>query len=104
MSQLSPSVHLIITLPLSDYTPYLEAVRLLNRTMGKKAPDPISLIVHTLRCRDVRGLADDYLESVGWPLKPLKATGSDLRNARHSRGTGRKIALPRSAAGDPARN
>jgi|AntAceMinimDraft_12_1070368.scaffolds.fasta_scaffold02116_2 hypothetical protein len=69
------SVTLIILLPEQDYEAYTAAVRHLVRVMGNKAPDLIGLVVHTLRCRDARGLSEDYRESVGWPVgKPVSAS------------------------------
>lgn len=68
------SVTLIVPLPEQDYAAYTDAGRHLVRVMGKKAPDLMELVVHSLRCRDGRGLAEDYLESVGWPLEGSSAT------------------------------
>lgn len=36
--------------------------------MGAKAPDVITLIQTNLQGRDARGLAEDYLDDIGWPL------------------------------------
>tara|TARA_R110002167_G_scaffold177156_1_gene376899 strand:+ start:244 stop:495 length:252 start_codon:yes stop_codon:yes gene_type:complete len=63
------SVTLIVPLPEQDYAAYTDAGRHLVRVMGNQAPDLMELVVHTLRCRDGCGLAEDYLESVGWPLE-----------------------------------
>jgi len=65
------SVTLIVPLPEPDYAAYTEAGRHLVRAIGSEAPDLLALVVHTLRCRDGRGLAEDYLESVGWPLEKI---------------------------------
>ena len=62
-------VQLTIALPKRDYAAYHGALAVLAQVMGKKAPDLIALVVHTLRCRDSRGLAEDYLESINWPLQ-----------------------------------
>jgi hypothetical protein len=37
--------------------------------MGAKAPDTIGLIQQNLSGRDARGLADEYLDTVGWPMQ-----------------------------------
>jgi hypothetical protein len=74
------SVTLIISLPEQDYAAYLAAGRHLVRVMGNKAPDLLGLVVHTLRCRDGHGLAEDYLDSVGWPVeKELFVSSQRLR-------------------------
>lgn len=104
MPQQSPSVHLIVTLPIKDYTIYTEAVRLLTRIMGKKAPNPITLIVHTLCRREARGLVEDYLEAVGWPLKLRKPHASRHRTAHRSHAEGRRTTLSRDSSVDPSRN
>lgn len=63
------SIQLVLTLHKSDYGAFLGGVSLLRREMGLKAPDVMGLIQHTLGRRDPRGLAEDYLESVRWPVK-----------------------------------
>ncbi len=70
------SVTLIVPLPEQDYAAFTAAGRHLVRVMGSEAPDLLALVVHTLRCRDARGLAEDYLESVGWPLENSSADSS----------------------------
>jgi hypothetical protein len=77
-------IQLTIGLPANDYAAYRAAKRMLSRTMGKHAPSVLGLIVNTLRCRDSRGLAEDYLESVNWPAlisKKGRVTFSGRRQA-----------------------
>ncbi len=69
MSTPTSFVKLTVSLPARDYAAYTEAIRLLTRIMGKKTPDALALVTHTLRCRDGQGLAEDYLESIQWPMK-----------------------------------
>ena len=104
MPQLSPSIHLLITIPLGDYAVYAEAVRLLKRIMGRKAPDAISLIIHTLRCRDARGLADDYLESVDWPVAAGRKNVPGASSGARPSATRRSSAILKHTPLDPSRN
>jgi len=69
MSSPASFVKLTVALPLRDYAAYTEGVRLLSRVMGKRTPDALALITHTLSSRDGQGLAEDYLESIHWPMK-----------------------------------
>jgi hypothetical protein len=73
------SVTLIVPLPEQDYAAYTDAGRHLVRVMGNQAPDLMGLVVHTLRCRDGQGLAEDYLDSVGWPLGKAGPKSGGLR-------------------------
>ena len=102
----SSVVHLTIALPASHHAAYAEAIRLLVRVMGKRAPDVLSLVVHTLRCRDSRGLADDYLESIEWPVKRRDTSGSKNRGVEsvRRRRSSRRLAEMTPQMGDPARN
>jgi hypothetical protein len=56
--------------------------------MGRKAPDALALIRHNLLRRDPTGLADDYLDSIGWPL----AAGRAISVRRPTRKTVRRPA------------
>ena len=102
----SSVVHLTIALPASHHAAYAEAIRILVRVMGKRAPDVLSLVVHTLRCRDSRGLADDYLESIEWPVKRRDTSGSKNRGVEsvRRRRRSRRNAIMVPPTGDPARN
>lgn len=76
--------------------------------MGTKAPDVITLIQANLRERDARGLAEDYLDGIGWPLAERRARsrgagGGRKRPAvvlRRPRVVERCLRLP----ADPSRN
>ena len=102
----SSVVHLTIALPASHHAAYADAIRILVRVMGKRAPDVLSLVVHTLCCRDSRGLADDYLESIEWPVE--RRTVSARKNRRidsaRQRRSSRRLAEMTPQMGDPARN
>jgi len=65
MCQQSSSIQ--VALPAADYRVYASAARLLTRIMGRKAPDALALIRHTLGGRDATGIADDYLDAISWP-------------------------------------
>ena len=67
MPQPNPSIKLM--LPVTNYRVYVCAARLLIPVMGPKAPDAMALIRHTLSGRDATGIADDYLDSISWPLQ-----------------------------------
>ncbi len=94
-------VQLTIALPKRDYAVYHDCIGILTQVMGKKAPDLLGLIVHTLRCRDSHGLAEDYLESVHWPIKVTKEATRSLqrKNTRVLRRAGLA-----AAPYDPSRN
>ena len=66
-------IPLTVALPQGDYRVYAAAARILARIMGRKAPDALALIQHQLVKRDSTGIADDYLDSVGWPLAEGRA-------------------------------
>lgn len=76
--------YILLTVPLSacDYQPFAYAICRLRRIMGDKAPDVIALIQTNLRGRDARGLADDYLDSVGWPFPQRRAKSRENRSLR----------------------
>lgn len=84
MQTSSPLIRFTIGLPATDHATYREAIYLLKQVMGKQAPNLARLIVFTLRCRDGRGLAEDYLESVDWPVTPLKQSKLPRGNKRAS--------------------
>jgi hypothetical protein len=84
MQTSAPLIQFTIGLPATDYAAYQEAMRLLKRVMGKHAPNLVSLIVFTLRCRDGRGVAEDYLESVDWPVTLPKRSKQPRGNKRPS--------------------
>lgn len=102
----SSVIKLTIALPATHHAAYAEAVRLLIRVMGRKAPDVLSLIVHSLRCRDSRGLAEDYLESINWPKKrrTLPHRRQNGLDSVRSRRSTRRVLSMIGPTGDPARN
>ena len=88
-------VSMTLPMPAKDHRIYATAARLLARVMGKKAPTVEALLLHDLRGRDAAGVADDYLDSIGWPnpagrivalrrqsLSPLRCRMSRLRLPR----------------------
>jgi hypothetical protein len=79
--------------------------------MGTKAPDTIGLIQRNLSGRDARGLADEYLDTVGWPmagnrtvsLRRRKLLSAAVRPGRIA--VPPRLALPRQRGPlDPSRN
>lgn len=62
-----PPVLVTVSLSPTEYRPFVLAVSRLRRILGAKAPDTGGLIQTNLRGRDARGLAEDYLDSIGWP-------------------------------------
>lgn len=104
-------VTLKIPLPCRDHRVFLAASRFLVRLMGAKAPDAIGLIQQNLRGRDARGLADEYLDTVGWPMAgnrtvSLRRRGKDPVSVRLARGAvPPRLVLPRQRGPlDPTRN
>ncbi len=90
MSRCPRPIQLIIALPPSDYRVYVAAARLLARIMGAQAPSVAVLIETQLSHHDPTGVADDYLDLIGWPL--AKGRVVSLRRR------GRKRVLVRSTA------
>lgn len=69
----SRPVQLKLPLTAADYRVFVLATRILRRVMGRKAPTTLVLIQRNLTERDADGVADDYLEWVGWPQGRLPA-------------------------------
>jgi len=69
----SRPVQLKLPLPAADYRVFVVATRILRRVMGRKAPTTLVLIQRNLTERDANGVADDFLEWVGWPQGRLPA-------------------------------
>ena len=89
MSRSSRPVQLTLALPPADYRAYVAAARILARIMGRKAPDALALIHHNLVKRDPTGVADDYLDSIGWPLaagRAISVRRPARKPVRHSHG------------------
>jgi hypothetical protein len=76
--------------------------------MGAKAPDVITLIRTNLGGRDARGLAEDYLDDVGWPLADRRGKPRDKSGPRKSPVVmlrrRRKIETGLRLPNDPSRN
>ena len=108
MSQPSPSIQVL--LPAADYRVYASAARLLIRVMGRKAPDALALIRHTLGGRDATGIADDYLDAISWPTAArhaawLRRPAPPPASGKPSVATHPQLALARERPSlDPGRN
>lgn len=108
MSQPAPCIQ--VSLSETEYRPYATAARLLIRVMGRKAPDALTLIRHTLRGRDATGIADDYLDSISWRTTPrdaalLRRPARQSVPVKPTVATQRRAALLRPRASmDPTRN
>ncbi len=64
----SPPIQIDVLLSVSDYRSYVRAARLIARIKKADAPTAVTLIEALLAGRDATGVADDYLDSIGWPL------------------------------------
>lgn len=96
MKPLVPVVQVILSVPAADYTSYSKAVRRLVRKIGPRAPNVIELMAHSLRCRDGHGLAEDYLESINWPVWIEKSVGKDVNRRQPNSGRSRFLPVRRS--------
>ena len=67
MHRAANHLHLTVPFPLKDHRTFVSATRILGRVMGKKAPSTLTLIQHNLTGRDPEGIAEDYLDFIGWP-------------------------------------
>lgn len=76
--------------------------------MGAQAPDVLVLIQANLRGRDARGLAEDYLDVVGWPHAERRRSSPTTRGLRSPRIIARRRQNQIEAAlrvpADPTRN
>src|SRR5580700_9488834 len=73
-------IQITVMLAPAGFRAYTQAVRILARIMGAEAPDVAALIQAQLSGRDPTGVADDYLDSIGWPL--AKGRVISLRRSR----------------------
>lgn len=96
MKPLVPVVQVVLSLPTADFASYSRAVRRLVRKIGPHAPDVIELMAHSLRCRDSHGLAEDYLESIHWPVWPDESVGKDMNRRQPASGRARFLPVRRS--------
>lgn len=76
----SRPVQLKLPLSATDYRVFVLATRILRRVMGRKAPTTLVLIQRNLTERSANGVADDYLEWVGWPQGRLPAARRSRSN------------------------
>ena len=88
-----PEIGVYLLLPTADYKVYVRAARCLKRTMRKMAPGALALMTHSLRCRDPRGLAEDYLDSTGWPIRsrPLRKIAPTAGRRTKSKLSGKQL-------------
>lgn len=93
----SRPVQLKFPLPAADYRVFVLAARILRRVMGRKAPTTLVLIQRNLTERTPNGVADDYLEWVGWPQGRLPT-----RITRRRPGGGRSRRMPATRLKTPA--
>lgn len=106
----SRPVQLKLPLPAADYRVFVLATRILRRVMGRKAPTTLVLIQRNLTERDANGVADDYLEWVGWPQGRLPA--APMPRSRRIPGRRARVAVSRlkppllrpEGSVDPSRN
>ncbi|MFZ5495599.1 MAG: hypothetical protein ACOZE5_09740 [Verrucomicrobiota bacterium] len=106
----SRPVQLKLPLPAADYRVFVLATRILRRVMGRKAPTTLVLIQRNLTERDANGVADDYLEWVGWPQGRLPA--APVPRSRPTPGRRARVAVSRlktpllrpEQSFDPSRN
>lgn len=61
------AIKINLLIPSSEYRAYEQAARILTRLMGRSAPTVDRLIQTQLTGRDATGVADDYLDLIGWP-------------------------------------
>ena len=102
------TVQVTLALLSRDYRSFVAAARLLVRIMGAHAPTLPALIELQLKGRDATGVADDYLDSVGWPracgrvvsLRQTKANRAHVKPAE----TGAKRLRCGCTPVDPSRN
>lgn len=65
-------VQLTVPLLAADHRVYVSAARILRRIMRNQAPDVLILIQSKLIKHDATGVAEDYLDLVGWPFAERK--------------------------------
>lgn len=77
------SILVTLTLPSADYRIFQSAARMLRRIIGVTAPTTHALMEANLIGRDAAGLADDYLDSIGWPMDKGRVVSHRKGSARH---------------------
>lgn len=103
MSSRSSVVQLPVSLPTKDYDVFVAAIGILQRLMGRNAPTLVVLVQHTLRGRDAKGMADDYLDFIGWPVTAGRSVALRRQNLSPLRPRFRRLKST-SASTDPSRN
>lgn len=107
------NVSITLVLPRGDHDEFTGAIDILRRIMRRKAPTLDQLMLHQLTRRDAEGLADEYLDAIGWPAMAGRSIGLDRRRAvrrtaPRSRALGVRrggtAQLPRARWADPSRN
>ncbi len=103
MSQPHHLVRLRIALSPADCRVFAAAARILTRIMGAQAPSVTALIQMQLSGRDPVGIADHYLDSVGWPLEKGRAVSlrPSLLNPRRTGSTKTTSRSPRRSPRHP---
>lgn len=76
------TISIALNLPMTDYAPFVAAAGILERTMKGKAPDAPGLCLFMLTRRDAKGIAEDFLESIVWPLTARTGASSVSRRSR----------------------
>lgn len=105
-----PQIRVTVAIFTSDYRTYVRAARILSRVMGHTAPTVEALIRFQLMGRDTTGVADDYLDSTGWPLErariiPLRQPRSKPRRRSFLAPTAKQSRKADAGpAGEPSRN
>lgn len=94
MSSSSSTVSISVSLRRLEYRVYVTAQRNLRRILGTRAPDVDALIQAQIAGRDAVGIADEYLDRIGWPGvsgrmislqgRPKSKSGTRLQPAKRS--------------------
>lgn len=66
MHRAAKHLQITVSFPLKDHRTFVAATRILSGVMGRKAPTTLTLIQRNLTGRDPEGIADDYLDFIGW--------------------------------------
>ena len=102
-------MHVLIAVSTDDLTHYADATRLLRRALGDDAPDLPTLMAMELRHRKPRSIAEEYLESHGYPTLRdcCRARAKEARARRKNTGATARPRPSKAAIGivrDPSRN
>lgn len=110
MHRASKYVHITVPFPPKDHRTFVSATRILRRVMGKKAPSTLTLIQRNLTGRDSEGIADDYLDFIGWsdgrtPREEFGRRKPGVVKSRRPLAAPARLLLPRlHVPVDPGRN